>query len=266
MSFADLPLARRLEATEAAASTRFVEARSRLQPAVNAEWIQVNGAFAMFDGPDSPITQTFCLGIFEPPTESGLDQLEQFFFDRGAPVCQEVSPLAGIDCAAALASRGYRPFEFTSVMHRTVEPSQQKTKISTRRMIPGEEQAWSRTSVEGWSDDPGLAAFLLDLGAVLTASEGTVPFLADIDGKPVATGSLHCAGGVALFTGASTIPYARNQGAQQALLYARMNHAHDAGCDLAMMCASPGSASQRNAERQGFRIAYTRTKWRLESR
>jgi len=28
-----------------------------------------------------------------------------------------------------------------------------------------------------------------------------------------------------------------------------------------MMCAAPGSASQRNAERQGFRIAYTRTKW-----
>jgi hypothetical protein len=29
-----------------------------------------------------------------------------------------------------------------------------------------------------------------------------------------------------------------------------------------MMCAQPGSASQRNAERQGFRIAYTRIKWR----
>ncbi|HYO16464.1 MAG TPA: hypothetical protein VE685_24980 [Thermoanaerobaculia bacterium] len=34
-------------------------------------------------------------------------------------------------------------------------------------------------------------------------------------------------------------------------------------CDLAMMCAHPGSASQRNAERHGFRIAYTRTKWQL---
>jgi hypothetical protein len=27
------------------------------------------------------------------------------------------------------------------------------------------------------------------------------------------------------------------------------------------MCCAPGSASQRNAERHGFRIAYTRTKW-----
>lgn len=28
-----------------------------------------------------------------------------------------------------------------------------------------------------------------------------------------------------------------------------------------MMVAQPGSGSQRNAERQGFRTAYTRVKW-----
>jgi hypothetical protein len=33
---------------------------------------------------------------------------------------------------------------------------------------------------------------------------------------------------------------------------------------IAMMAAAPGSASQRNAERHGFRIAYTRTKWHLQ--
>jgi hypothetical protein len=29
-----------------------------------------------------------------------------------------------------------------------------------------------------------------------------------------------------------------------------------------MMAAAPGGVSQRNAEREGFRIAYTRIKWR----
>ena len=33
-----------------------------------------------------------------------------------------------------------------------------------------------------------------------------------------------------------------------------------------MMGAPPGSGSQRNAERHGFRIAYTRIKWRLPER
>jgi hypothetical protein len=36
------------------------------------------------------------------------------------------------------------------------------------------------------------------------------------------------------------------------------------GCDLAMVCTEPGSGSQRNAERQGFQIAYTRIKWGKE--
>lgn len=42
-------------------------------------------------------------------------------------------------------------------------------------------------------------------------------------------------------------------------------YAFDAGCDLSMMVAEPGSSSQRNAGRNGFRVAYTRTKWRLPS-
>jgi GNAT superfamily N-acetyltransferase len=77
------------------------------------------------------------------------------------------------------------------------------------------------------------------------------------------TGALICRGGVALFAGASTVPAARHQGAQRALFEARMRVARAHGCDIAMVCTAPGSASQRNAERQGFRIAYTRIKWRL---
>jgi hypothetical protein len=34
---------------------------------------------------------------------------------------------------------------------------------------------------------------------------------------------------------------------------------------IGMMVAEAGSESQRNAERKGFRIAYTRMKWRLSS-
>jgi hypothetical protein len=40
-----------------------------------------------------------------------------------------------------------------------------------------------------------------------------------------------------------------------------MRFACEQGCDLAMMVAEPGSNSQRNAQRQGFVIAYTRLKW-----
>jgi GNAT superfamily N-acetyltransferase len=69
--------------------------------------------------------------------------------------------------------------------------------------------------------------------------------------------------GVALFGGSATVPELRRRGLQAALVHKRMHYAFDHGCDLAMMVAQPGSDSQRNAERKGFRIAYTRTKWRL---
>jgi hypothetical protein len=96
--------------------------------------------------------------------------------------------------------------------------------------------------------------------------EGALSFFAEVEGRPIATGVLSIDRGVALLAGASTIPEGRQQGAQLALLERRLRYAADQGCDIAMMCAQPGSASQRNAERHGFRIAYTRIKWRLAGR
>ena len=263
MTFSDVTLARRLERAEATAAAKFIEARARTAPQSGAAWIEVAGAYAMFDGKESPLTQTFGLGIFAEPSAEELDRLEAFFFQRGAQVCHEVSPLAGVELAATLVARGYRPIEFTSVMHRSVEAAlvDATARVFTRIVKSGEEALWSRISADGWSDNPELREFLLDLGGVGAAADGTSNFCAELDGTPVATGALRCDGGVALFAGASTIPEARNQGAQRALLDARMSHAAQTGCDLAMMCAAPGSPSQRNAERQGFRIAYTRTKW-----
>ena len=223
------------------------------------------GAYAMFDGKASPVTQTFGLGIASVPSVEELEKLEAFFLGRGAPVNHEISPLAGVELAATLAGRGYLPIEFTSVMHRAVEalPMEPDAAVTTR--VTGVEEAglWSRVSAEGWSENPEFREFLMDLGEVMTAAEGSVSFLAERNGRAIAAGSLRCEGGVAMFAGSCTIPDARNLGAQRALLQARMRYAAEAGCDLAMMCAAPGSASQRNAERQGFRIAYTRTKWCL---
>jgi hypothetical protein len=45
---------------------------------------------------------------------------------------------------------------------------------------------------------------------------------------------------------------------QTALIRARLAFAAAAGCDLAAVNTVPGSVSQRNAERQGFRVVYTR--------
>jgi len=68
MPFADLELSRRLERAEGKACLRYAEARRRLHPESGAEWIECAGAYAVFDGIDSPVTQSFGLGIFEEPS------------------------------------------------------------------------------------------------------------------------------------------------------------------------------------------------------
>jgi hypothetical protein len=105
--------------------------------------------------------------------------------------------------------------------------------------------------------------FLTGMGRVVAESDGALAFLAQLGGEPIATGVLRCTDGVALFGGASTVPAARNQGAHRVLFDVRMATALASGCDVGMICAQPGSVSQRNAERQGFRVAYTRIKWQL---
>jgi hypothetical protein len=269
--FADLALARRLERAEGTSCATFAEASARAIPGRRAEWTEVAGTYAVFDGPASPITQTFGLGMFQPPTGADFDALEAFFRDRGAPVFHEVSPLADPATLALLTERGYQPFEFTSVLFRPIGPDFRldrpfSPRVRARPIREGERALWTDLSARGWSETPGLEELFRDLGAITAAWAGSVAFLAELDGTPIAAGSLTLAGDVALLAGASTVPEGRNRGAQLALLDARLRHAVEHGCDLAMMGAAPGSSSQRNAERHGFRIAYTRIKWRLPER
>lgn len=259
----DITLSRRLERCEAQANVSLVESRSRLEPDLGATWMERAGAFAMFDGVGSPLTQTFALGVFATPSEDDLAAIERFYEERGAEVFHEVSPLAPPETMALLVARDYRPVELTTIMFRELngELPPARADVQTRIAGPDEVELWAETAAEGWSEYAELSTFMHNMARTSAASHGVTSFFAELDGRPVATGALVIHEGVALLAGASTIPSARNRGAQRALLEARLRHAANQGCDLAMMGASPGSTSQKNAERQGFRIAYTRIKW-----
>lgn len=262
--FADLQLARRLEQTEGRGNAAFVEAQARLDPASGAIWKVAAGTSVMFAGVGSPITQTFGLGMHEPLKQSDLDAIERFFTSRGSAVIHEVCPLAGVDVIATLAGRGYKPVELSSVLYRPIDADTQiqaDSLLTVRKVERREGALYSKVSAQGWSEHPELMPYIE--GFAKLSVECATCFIAERDGKPIATAALFMHEGTALLAGASTIPAGRRQGAQNALLDTRLRTAASNGCDLAMMVAAPGSASQRNAERQGFRIAYTRTKWQL---
>ncbi|HZG51440.1 MAG TPA: hypothetical protein VEZ40_04825 [Pyrinomonadaceae bacterium] len=267
--FSDQDLARRLERTEAHINAEFVETRARLFPESGAQWIEVAGAYAMFDGAASPLTQTFGLGLFEPITKVEMEALENFFRERGAPVFHEVSPMASAELLTLLGERGYRPVELTSVLYRPINreandlPAPGNDRITVRVVGEDEHELWARTATRGWSEFAEYADQIYELSVVGAKRADAHSFLAELEGRAIATGGIGICEGVVLLAGASTIPEGRRQGAQLALLGSRLRFAAAEGCDIAMMCAQPGSTSQRNAERHGFRIAYTRIKWHL---
>ena len=70
---------------EGITGARFVAARNRLSPEIGAEWIEVAGAYAIFDGPESPLTQTFGLGLFAEPTTATWIGLRVFSRNAALP-------------------------------------------------------------------------------------------------------------------------------------------------------------------------------------
>ena len=84
MILSDLHLARRLERAEGRSCAAFVDARARHSPQSGACHIEVAGALAMFDSPESPVTQCFGLGIFEPATADVLERVNTRMRERSA--------------------------------------------------------------------------------------------------------------------------------------------------------------------------------------
>lgn len=268
--FADVALARRLEGAEGRGNAAFVDAQARVDPASGAIWTTFGGTLAMFAGVGSPITQTFGLGIHQALIDKELDAIEHFFRSRGSAVYHEACPLAGVEVSSALTSRGYRPVELSSVLYKEITGATGATgaasaagAICLRQARPDEGALYGKIASQGWSEHPEVMPYIAGFAQLSLAC--ATCFFAERNGEPIATAALFMHQGTALLAGASTIPRGRRQGAQNALLDMRLQTAASNRCDLAMMVAAPGSASQRNAERQGFRIAYTRTKWMLDA-
>jgi hypothetical protein len=235
MIYSDKTLSQKLERTEARSNANFVEARARVMPESGVEWTEVGGVYAMFDGAESPLTQTFGLGVFDAITETEMERLESFFVRRGAPVFHEVSPLADASVLTLLNERGYQPVELTSVMFQPISgvaenDSPPVSNITTRVIEAGEEEIWARTSASGWAAEmPELGEFMFGFGKISAQCAGGFPFVAEIADSPIAAGMLFIYDDVALLAGASTVPENRRLGAQSALLAARLKFAAEKG-------------------------------------
>ncbi len=109
--FSDLALSRRLERTEGSSCAQFAAARARLFPASGATWIECAGAYAVFDGIDSPVTQTFGLGLFEDASSEALDRIEEFFALAGRGPSTRSAPSPALARSIGCANGGTGPWK-----------------------------------------------------------------------------------------------------------------------------------------------------------
>jgi hypothetical protein len=258
----DSSLARRIEHSEALSGEAFADATHRLFPALGACSLSLDSCRAIFAGVDSPCTQVFGLGFDGEVREEDVAMIEKFFHERDAPVFIEVSPLSDPSLMKILTERGYRFVEFSNVFVRPLSPDNSRSahnNISIRKISHDEAELWSRTIGRGFFGE-GLSPSLIELFTAFVHMKNSHCFVAEIDGHPAGGAAMMINDRTGMLAGASTLNEFRKRGVQGALLDHRLALAAQT-CDLAVMATAPGTASQRNAERNGFEVAYTRVKW-----
>jgi GNAT superfamily N-acetyltransferase len=267
--FCDTALAGRIERVEAQLIAEAGEAARRRGGDAAGFVLPVAGGVASFAEEGSPFNKVAGLGFGGAPSAAALDELERAFAALGAPVQIELAHLADPAIAALLTGRGYRLVSFENVLGHALAAEPQRVTpagVEVRPSGDGEFGAWLDVVADAVAhpDTQGVPSHEEFPREVIVRAErdlaaaGTVRYAALRDGVIAGGASFRLAEGIAQLTGAATAPAHRRRGVQTALLSARLADAAAAGCDIAVVTTLPASRSQRNVQRRGFDLLYTR--------
>ena len=205
--FADLDLARRLEAAEAAKYAAYARARPCVMPEVNPAVLEVAGGVAVYAGPGSPYNRAVGIGLHGPVSESEFERMEGFFANYGVTPQVSLCPLADRSLLGHLASRRYRIDMFMHTWVREISPAEDFHLPRGIIICPAnydEATLWTRVAFKGGLDseeaEPGRAAVI----AAYPYMAHTTCYLAWIDGEAAGAATLSVDEGLAELFGAST--------------------------------------------------------------
>ncbi len=258
--FADLTLARRLEAAEAEGTADCARHMAAREPGCGAAVEAVAGGLAICVGTGSPLNKCTGLGLHGPVTAADIARIEEFFRSSGRIVV-DLCPVADQSLIDVLLARGYGVAEVENVLVRPLREGFPAAdghgqEVQIRPARPDEAELWARIVGQGFAGDVPVSDEAVRFGMSFFGAGRSRPYLAFVDGKPAAGGGMGVRDGLVSLFGAATVPEFRNRGVQTAMIRRRIADAP--GCDLARTCTRPGTTSQRNAERLGFRVVYTK--------
>jgi GNAT superfamily N-acetyltransferase len=267
--FCDTVLAERIERVEAELIARASEAADRRKIGTAGFVIPIAGGVATFAEEGSPFNKVAGLGFGGVPSAAALDEIESAFAACGAPVQIELAHLADPAISALLTERGYRLVSFENVLGLALEGEAERATppgVDVRPSSDDEFGAWLDVVTDGFAhpDTQGVPSHeefpreVLERAVRDFVAAGVMRYVALRDGVIAGGASFRMADGVAQLTGAATAPVHRRRGVQSALLSTRLADAAAGGCDIAVVTTQPASKSQKNVQRQGFDLLYTR--------
>jgi ribosomal protein S18 acetylase RimI-like enzyme len=263
MQFVDKALARRFEACEEMPQVFYARAFQKIRPAIGAAEEEICGGHMIFAGLGSPIGRATGAGLDRPLVAEDLDRIEQFYRTHNAPSQVDLCPLHDAAVFELVKDRGYGIAELNNVLCLRLDHNEQFPPATAgyeiRRGVQEEADALSALVERAFFPDGAPEAFG-GLIAPFYRMSGAVTFVASIEGRMVACGAGLVIPEHRIFAvcGAGTLAEFRGRGLQTALLRSRLAAAADAGCEYAVVVTQGGTASQRNCERLGFRVAYSK--------
>jgi ribosomal protein S18 acetylase RimI-like enzyme len=263
MQFVDKAFARRLESVEEMPQVFYARVYQKTRPEIGAAEEEICGGHMIFAGLGSPIGRATALGLDRPFTADDLDRVEQFYRAHKAPSQVDLCPLHDPAVFEMFKQRRYGIAELNNVLYRRLDPKEEFPPASMGceiRRARSEEADSASAVVEHAFFPDGAPEMYRGLIAPLYQMDGALAFVATIEGKIVACGTGLVIPEHRIFAlgGAGTLPEFRGRGLQTALLRVRMAAAAAAGCEYAAVVTQGGTTSQRNAERLGFRVAYSK--------
>lgn len=263
MQFVDKAFARRLEACEEVPQVYYAREFQKSRPEVGAAEEEIGGGHMVFAGLGSPIGRATGVGLDRPLTVDDLNRIEQFYSQHKAPSQVDLTPMHDSAVFEMFKERGYGIAELNNVLYRKLDPEEKfpphPAHCEIRRSHVAESEV-TGVIVENAFFPEGAPEAFRGLIAPLYQMENALAFVACVDGKPVAcgTGLVIREHKVFALCGAGTLASFRGRGLQTALLCARIAAAAEAGCEYAVVVTQGGTTSQHNAERLGFRVAYSK--------
>jgi len=128
----DAAFAKRLEAAEEYGGILYAQALAGAKPESGATILPIAGGHAIFAGIASPVTQAVGCGLDGEVSRQAFDQLEDFYFSRGAASQIVLCPLSHTSFLAFVRDRGYRLTEFNNVLMRPMRAGERFRKRRPR--------------------------------------------------------------------------------------------------------------------------------------